>query len=130
MIRDKKTKTRIENLITNTTWAEKEKMGLKNFVQKLAQLSKNEREGWSYTRLSKPDKSHINGPSNAIEGYPIETQHQTMDECYSTEYHMYGGSNYWTNGVCETLTSATSMCHKNHACQWSCVSTQIQENTC
>ena len=29
MIRDKQTRANVENLITNTTWAEKEKMGLK-----------------------------------------------------------------------------------------------------
>ena len=130
MIRDKQTRANVENLITNTTWAEKEKMGLKNFMNQLHQLTKNEKEGWSYTRSSKSNKSHINGPSNAIEGYPIDTQHQTMDECYSTEYHNHSGGSWQNFGNCGSYAATEVFCHKNHQCVWSCISAQYSESTC
>ena len=117
------------NLIGNTTWAQVEAMGVKRFIKRITDLLPD-REVTNITRLPKHYGSHVNGPSNAVEGFPSE-DHNLYDMCYSTYYISSGHSSY--SGECTSYISSATMCHCNLDGIWECSehwSSQVTESNC
>ena len=115
------------NLVGRYTWQEKQEMGIHKFLEMVVDAWP-EGEPMAITRLQKPDGSHINGPSNAIEGYPSE-DNQVMWNCVSNEIIM-GGYEWCQSGTCESYSSNHSLCHCDSAGTWTCISNQQYESNC
>ena len=113
------------NLVGRYTWQEKQSMGIHKFLEMVVS-SWPEGEPMAITRLQKPDGSHINGPSNAIEGYPSE-DNQVMWNCTSQEMIM-GGYSY--SSGCAGYSSNHTLCHCDSSGTWSCQSHQVNESNC
>ena len=122
---NRNSKQKALEFIANTTWSQVQAMGIKNFLKRVQALLPKHQKPITITRLPKSDGSHINGPSNAVEGYPINTNHELQTECFSSE--VVSSGYHW--GSCSYVSSAT-VCHRDAACNWSCTSAQTYESTC
>ena len=122
---NKKSKQRALEFIGNTTWRQVQSMGIKNYLKQVQALLPKNQKPVTITRLPKSDGSHINGPSNAVEGYPIDTNHELQTNCYSTNIVSSG----YHFDSCSYVASAT-VCHRDASCNWSCTSSQTYESTC